>query len=339
MIELVGVGKQFGRRWAVQDLTCSVEQGEVLGFLGPNGAGKTTTMRMVTGYMPPTTGSVRVAGIDALDDPVRLKRRVGYLPETPPIYGEMTVRGFLHFVAEMRGVPRHRRRRHVDHVMEQVGVADVAGRLAGRLSRGYRQRVGLAAALVGDPPVLVLDEPTSGMDPQQIVEMRRLIKDLAGRHTVLLSSHILPEVASTCQRVLIINRGRLIAQDSPQKLSLRLRQGQRLRLEVRGEPARVEAALSEVPGVQDVHLASGDGEWARDRVRVELQLATDESGASGGGTDPREAIFFAMARHGLPILEMRSMDLSLEEVFMQLVTHENLAGPDAQAPGTAQPGR
>ncbi|MEW6046672.1 MAG: ABC transporter ATP-binding protein [Bacillota bacterium] len=318
MIELVGVGKQYGHRWAVQDLTCSVEQGEVLGFLGPNGAGKTTTMRIVTGYMPPTTGSVRVAGVDALEDPVRLKSRVGYLPETPPIYGEMTVRGYLYFVAEMRRVPAHRRKRHVGEVMERVGVADVAGRLAGRLSRGYKQRVGLAAALIGDPPVLVLDEPTAGMDPQQIIEMRRLIRSLAGRHTVLLSSHILPEVASTCQRVLIINKGRLVAQDSPQNLSARLGRGRQILLEVRGEREAVEAALAEVPEVKAANITPTDTHPGRLRAEIEL------NDGAAAAQDPREAIFFAMARHQIPILEMRGVDMTLEDVFLQLVTHENL---------------
>lgn len=339
MIELVRVGKQFGQRWAVQDLTCSVEQGEVLGFLGPNGAGKSTTMRIVTGYMPPTTGSVRVAGVDALEDPVRLKTRVGYLPELPPIYGEMSVRAHLLFVAEMRRVPRHRRRKHVDEVMEKVGVADVADRLAGRLSRGYKQRVGLAAALVGEPPVLVLDEPTTGMDPRQIIEMRRLIRSLAGRHTVLLSSHILPEVATTCQRVLIINKGRLVAQDTPENLSARLGRHRQIRLEVRGAREAVEAALAEVPGIEEARFsAPGDHP---DRVFVELDLKpaqeVDGSGADGRPEagqfpDVREAIFFAMAKRQLPILEMRSVDMSLEDVFLQLVTHENLEATPAEAP-------
>lgn len=255
MIELVGVGKAYGRRWAVQDLTFSARPGEVLGLLGPNGAGKTTTMRIVTGYLPPTTGSVRVAGVDALEDPVKLKSRVGYLPEIPPIYGEMTVRGYLGFVAEMRRVSRHRRRRHVDEVMERVGLTEVAHRVAGRLSRGYKQRLGLGAALVGYPPVLVLDEPTSGLDPQQILEVRRLIRSLAGQHTVLLSSHILPEVASTCERVLIINRGRLVAQDTPENLARRVRGGCQLQLEVRGPREAVEAALAEVPGVRSARFA------------------------------------------------------------------------------------
>ena len=341
MIELVRVGKQFGQRWAIQDLTCSVEQGEVLGFLGPNGAGKTTTMRIVTGYMPPTTGSVRVAGIDALEDPVRLKTRVGYLPETPPIYGEMTVRGYLHFVAEMRRVPRHRRRKHVDEVMERVGVADVADRLAGRLSRGYKQRVGLAAALIGEPPVLVLDEPTAGMDPRQIIEMRRLIRSLAGRHTVLLSSHILPEVATTCQRVLIINKGRLVAQDTPENLSARLGGHRQIRLEVRGSREAVEAALAEVPGLAQARFSVPGDHPDRVLVDLELKPSRPSDDSTDGRTDPmrsfdevREAIFFAMAEHRLPILEMRSVDLSLEDVFLQLVTHENLEAAGSEAPAS-----
>jgi len=321
VIQLVQVGKRFGQRWAVQDLTCSVEPGEVLGFLGPNGAGKSTTMRIVTGYMPPTTGSVRVAGVDALDDPVRLKSRVGYLPETPPIYGEMTVRGYLLFVAEMRRVPRHRRRRHVDEVMERTGIADVADRLAGRLSRGYKQRVGMAAALVGEPPVLVLDEPTAGMDPRQIIEMRQLIRSLAGRHTILLSSHILPEVASTCHRVLIINKGRLVAQDTPDNLSARLGGRRQLRLEVRGSRQALEAALAEVSGIAGIRWPSEPGHEGTTVAELDLDPVATDGQAAG---DVREAIFFALASRGLPILEMRSLDRSLEDVFLELVTHEDL---------------
>ncbi|NLG67969.1 MAG: ABC transporter ATP-binding protein [Firmicutes bacterium] len=327
MIQLVQVGKRFGQRWAVQDLTCSVEPGEVLGFLGPNGAGKSTTMRIVTGYMPPTTGSVRVAGVDALDDPVRLKSRGGYLPEIPPVYGEMTVRGYLLFVAEMRRVPRHRRRRHVDDIMGRTGVADVAHRLAGRLSRGYKQRVGLAAALVGEPPVLVLDEPTAGMDPRQIIEMRQLIRSLAGRHTVLLSSHILPEVASTCQRVLIINKGRLVAQDTPDNLSARLGGRRQLRLEVRGTRQALEAALAEVSGIAGIRWPGESGHEGTTVAELDLDPVGADGEAAG---DVREAIFFALARRGLPILEMRSLDRSLEDVFLELVTHEDLE-PDARA--------
>ena len=348
MIELVGVGKAYGRRWAVQDLTFSARPGEVLGLLGPNGAGKTTTMRIVTGYLPPTTGSVRVAGVDALEDPVKLKSRVGYLPEIPPIYGEMTVRGYLGFVAEMRRVSRHRRRRHVDEVMERVGLTEVAHRVAGRLSRGYKQRLGLGAALVGYPPVLVLDEPTSGLDPQQILEVRRLIRSLAGQHTVLLSSHVLPEVASTCERVLIINRGRLVAQDTPENLARRVRGGCQLQLEVRGPREAVEAALAEVPGVRSARFApreatagsrpgeprpeaeAGSRQPGADywKVWVDLELAGGEAnGGAPRGQDPREVLFFACARRGLPLLEMRTLDASLEEVFLQLVTEEPAAEP------------
>lgn len=368
MIELTGVGKLYGNRWAIRDLTFTAQPGEVLGFLGPNGAGKTTTMRIVTGYMPPTTGSVRVAGVDALEDPVRLKSRVGYLPEIPPVYGEMSVQGYLSFVAEMRRVPRHRRKAHVSEIMERVGVADVAGRLAGRLSRGYKQRLGLGAALVGYPPVLVLDEPTSGLDPQQIIEMRQLIRSLAGQHTILLSSHILPEVASTCGRVLILNRGRLVAQDTPENLSLRLRGGRRLRLEVRGLRGAIEDALAEVPAIRRVQFAAGgpgpagqegpgaappgpggedgvegerpqaegaqapapapyDGQPEGDSPAVWRVLVEVGADAGAGGPDPREAIFFSLARRNLPLLEMRALDVSLEEVFLQLVTEET---PQAQ---------
>ena len=215
MIEVQHLTKQYGRVTAVNDISFRVERGEILGFLGPNGAGKTTTMRILTGYMPATDGKAVVAGFDVFDQPIEAKRRTGYLPETPPLYPDMTVKEYLDFVAKVKGVPAAGRRERIQEVMERVRVADMAGRLCSKLSKGYRQRVGLAQAIIHNPDVLILDEPTAGLDPKQIIETRNLIKELAGDHTIILSTHILPEVSQTCERVVIINKGRVVAEDTP----------------------------------------------------------------------------------------------------------------------------
>lgn len=214
MIEVQGLTKYYGSVAAIEDVTFSVGKGEIVGFLGPNAAGKTTTMRILTGFSPPSAGSARIAGFDIHTDPIEVKRRVGYMPENVPIYGEMLVSGFLDYVAQVKGVRRSERRSEVARVMERVGLSHMSKRVVGHLSRGYRQRVGLAQALIGNPPVLILDEPTVGLDPRQIVEIRQMIKGLGSEHTVLLSTHILPEVSMICERVVIINQGRIVAQDS-----------------------------------------------------------------------------------------------------------------------------
>src|SRR6185503_13375320 len=219
VIEVQHLTKRYGRVTAVHDVSFRVERGEILGFLGPNGAGKTTTMRILTGYMPATEGKAIVAGFDVFDQPIEAKRRTGYLPETPPLYPDMTVIEYLGFVARIKGVPPGERRQRVQQVMERTRVADMANRLCAKLSKGYRQRVGLAQALIHNPDVLILDEPTAGLDPKQIIETRELIKDLAGDHTVILSTHILPEVSQTCERVVIINAGRVVAIDTPDNLT------------------------------------------------------------------------------------------------------------------------
>ena len=223
MIEVEHITKRYGRVTAVDDVSFKVEKGEILGFLGPNGAGKTTTMRILTGYMPPTDGKATVAGFDVFTHPVEAKRRTGYLPETPPLYPDMTVREYLDFVARIKGVPPAERKSRVDNVMQRTHVADMASRHCGKLSKGYRQRVGLAQAIIHNPEVLILDEPTAGLDPKQIIETRDLIRGLAGNHTIVLSTHILPEVSQTCQRVVIINKGRVVAVDTPENLTARLR--------------------------------------------------------------------------------------------------------------------
>src|SRR5436190_5195222 len=252
MIEVQHLTKRYGRVTAVDDLTFKVERGEILGFLGPNGAGKTTTMRILTGYMPATEGKAVVAGFDVFEQPLEAKRRTGYLPETPPLYPEMTVREYLTFVARIKGVPRPGRKARIDEMMEKTRIADMANRSCGKLSKGYRQRVGLAQALMHNPDVLILDEPTAGLDPKQIIETRQLIKGLAGDHTIILSTHILPEVSQTCQRVVIINRGKVVAVDTPDNLTARLRGSETMYVHVDAPGANVEATLATVPGVTRV---------------------------------------------------------------------------------------
>ena len=252
MIEVQHLTKQYGRVTAVNDISFRVERGEILGFLGPNGAGKTTTMRILTGYMPATEGKAVVAGFDVFDQPIEAKRRTGYLPETPPLYHDMTVKEYLDFVAKIKGVPAAGRRERIRQVMERVQVADMAGRLCSKLSKGYRQRVGLAQAILHNPDVLILDEPTAGLDPKQIIETRNLIKALAGDHTIILSTHILPEVSQTCDRVVIINKGRVVAEDTPHNLTARLQGSETLYIQVDANGADASGALQRVPGVTRV---------------------------------------------------------------------------------------
>ena len=231
MIEVTGLSKRYRERVAVEDLTFTVPEGEILGFLGPNGAGKSTTMKILTGYLPATSGTVKVAGFDVFEEPYEVKRRIGYLPETPPLYPEMTVRGYLKFVASIKGVRRGQMATELERVAHATGVADVMDRLIQNLSKGYRQRVGVAQALLADPPVLILDEPTEGLDPSQRAEVRQLIKGLSGKHTVILSTHLLSEVTMTCERVLILNQGRMVAFDEIKNLAHALGQGDQTSLE------------------------------------------------------------------------------------------------------------
>src|SRR5205809_1422008 len=255
MIEVQHLTKRYGPFTAVDDVSFKVERGEILGFLGPNGAGKTTTMRVLTGYMPPTDGKAMVAGYDVSQQPIEAKRRTGYLPETPPLYPEMTVSEYLTFCARIKGVPRADRKTRVATAMERTWVADMADRHCGKLSKGYKQRVGLAQALIHEPEVLVLDEPTAGLDPKQIIETRQLIRALAGNHTIVLSTHILPEVAQTCQKVVIINKGRVVAVDTPDNLTARLKGAATMYVQVDAPAADAGAALAAVRGVTRVTSA------------------------------------------------------------------------------------
>jgi ABC-2 type transport system ATP-binding protein len=320
VIEVQNLTKRYGRVTAVNDVSFRVERGEILGFLGPNGAGKTTTMRILTGYMPATEGKAIVAGFDVFDQPIEAKRRTGYLPETPPLYPDMSVFEYLDFVAKIKGVPSGDRRTRVDYVMGRTRITDMAARLCGKLSKGYKQRVGLASALIHNPDVLILDEPTAGLDPKQIIETRELIRELAGNHTIILSTHILPEVAQTCQRVVIINKGRVVAVDTPDNLTARLRGSETMYLQVDASGADAAAALTGVPGV--TRVVESD---RRDGV-VGYEVDSES------GRDVRRDLARAVIGSGWGLLEMRPMRMSLEDVFLSLTTDEAAAIEAEQAP-------
>ena len=327
MIEVQHLTKRYGPVTAVDDVSFSVARGEILGFLGPNGAGKTTTMRVLTGYMPPTEGRCVVAGYDMLEQPIQAKRRTGYLPETPPLYPDMTVADYLTFCARIKGVARADRAARVRAVMERTRVADMARRHCGKLSKGYRQRVGLAQALLHNPEVLILDEPTAGLDPKQIIETRQLITELAGDHTVILSTHILPEVSQTCNRIVIINKGRVVAVDSPDNLTARLRGSETMHLQVDTMGADAGPALSAVPGV--THVSASEGRGSATALEV----------ASESGRDVRRQLAATVVAQGWGLLEMRPLRMSLEEIFLQVTTEEPAvaAGTDATEPDTTEP--
>jgi ABC-2 type transport system ATP-binding protein len=309
VIDVQHLTKRYGRVTAVDDISFRVERGEILGFLGPNGAGKTTTMRVLTGYMPATKGRTLVAGFDVFEQPIEAKRRTGYLPETPPLYLDMTVREYLTFVARIKRVPAPERTRRVGAVMDRTRTTEVADRHCGKLSKGFRQRVGLAQALIHNPDVLILDEPTAGLDPKQIIETRELIKGLAGDHTIILSTHILPEVSQTCQRVVIINKGRVVAIDTPDNLTSRLRGSETMYVQVDGGPG-VEAALGDVPGV--TRVAAADHQGGITGYEVD----------SARGHDVRRELARAVITRGWGLLELRPVRMSLEDIFLSLTTEE-----------------
>ena len=310
MIEVQHLSKRYGRVTAVDDVSFRVERGEILGFLGPNGAGKTTTMRILTGYMPASEGKAIVAGFDVFDQPIEAKRRTGYLPETPPLYPDMRVRDYLTFVAKIKGVAAADRRLRVKRIMDRTHVAEMANRLCSKLSKGYRQRVGLAQALIHEPDVLILDEPTAGLDPKQIIETRQLIKELAGDHTIVLSTHILPEVSQTCQRVVIINRGRVVAVDTPDNLTSRLRGSETMYVQVDAAGADIVPSLGRVAGV--TRVAEAD---RRDGL-VGYEVESEK------GRDIRRDLAKTVVGSGWGLTELRPMRMSLEEIFLSLTTDE-----------------
>jgi ABC-2 type transport system ATP-binding protein len=313
LIEVQHLTKRYGPVTAVNDVSFTVERGEILGFLGPNGAGKTTTMRVLTGYMPPSEGKAIVAGYDVFEQPIEAKRRTGYLPETPPLYPDMTVREYLTFVARIKGVPRKESKARIGEMMQKTRIDDVADRHCGKLSKGYRQRVGLAQALLHNPDVLILDEPTAGLDPKQIIETRQLIKGLAGDHTIILSTHILPEVSQTCQRVVIINKGKVVAVDTPDNLTSRLRGSETMYLQVDAQGADAAAVLQRVAGVTRVAVA----DTKQQMVGFEIDSET--------GHDVRRELAAAVVGRGWGLLELRPMRMSLEEIFLHLTTEDTTA--------------
>jgi ABC-2 type transport system ATP-binding protein len=311
MIDVQNITKRYGDRTAIEHVTFSVNKGEVLAFLGPNGAGKTTTMRILTCFMPATEGTATVAGFDCFEHPMEVKRRIGYLPETPPVYQELTVSEYLTFVGRLKGMKGSALRQRLPLVVEQVALGDVRDRLIGNLSRGYRQRVGLAQALLHDPPVLILDEPTVGLDPKQIIEIRELIKSLAGSHTVILSTHILPEATAVCQRVVIINEGRIVAVDTPEHLSARLRRSEKVSLTVKAPPPNFADRLRGMPGVVSVFEPPGAGAYL-----VESAL----------GRDIRDDLAQLVVTGGWGLLELKTISMTLEDVFLRLTRHEEGLG-------------
>jgi len=313
VIEVQHLTKRYGRVTAVDDISFRVERGEILGFLGPNGAGKTTTMRILTGYMPATDGKAIVAGFDVFDQPIEAKRRTGYLPETPPLYPDMSVQEYLEFVAKIKGVPSNERASRIKQVMQRTRIDDMASRQCAKLSKGYRQRVGLAQAILHNPDVLILDEPTAGLDPKQIIETRQLIKELAGDHTIILSTHILPEVSQTCQRVVNINKGRVVAVDTPDNLTARLRGSETLYVQVDAGGADAAGVLGHIPGVTRVV----ESERRNGMVGYEVDSET--------GRDVRRDLARSVVSNGWGLLELRPMRMSLEEIFLSLTTDETAA--------------
>ena len=311
MIQVSGLTHYYGPFPAIQDVTFNVRKGEILGFLGPNGAGKTTTMRILTGYMPPTRGSVILDGFDLVENSLEARRRIGYLPETVPLYADMTVTSYLKYMGTLRGMPPRRIKSRIDDVVGLCRLEDYRKTIIGKLSKGFRQRVGIAQAIMHEPEVLVLDEPTIGIDPIQVVETRRLIQDLGKSQTVVLSSHILPEVSMICERVLIINEGRIVAEDTPKNLAEGLQGVERLEIEIGGPVAEVLPALRNVRGVSRV--------VHRSLPQKELYTVHVES-----GKDLRDEISRAVISSGWSLLSMQSVGMSLEEIFLKLTTQEDI---------------
>jgi len=311
LIEVQDLTKAYGPVTAVDHVSFTVNKGEILGFLGPNGAGKTTTMRILTGFMPATSGTARVAGFDVFQNSLDVRRHIGYLPEAPPLYPDMSVESYLDFVLRIKNVPAEKRGTRITDALEKTNLADKRTELIKRLSRGYKQRVGLAQALVHDPDVIILDEPTVGLDPKQIIEVRHLIKGLAGSHTIILSTHILPEVSMTCDRVVIINKGKIAAVDTPQNLTAQLRGGLKIRIDAQAPADALRDALQKIPGASRVQVsaASADG-----RVSATVETAT--------GQDIRSQIAAKIVQSGWGLYELRGVSASLEDIFLQLTTDE-----------------
>ena len=311
MIEIQNLTKRFGHIKAVENISFTVNKGEILGFLGPNGAGKTTTMRVLTGYFPPTRGKVSVAGYDITETPMSVKKRIGYLPENVSLYTDMRVRDYLKFVGQVKKIKKRALKGNVANVIEHCGLESVQNRIIGKLSKGYRQRVGLAQALLHDPEVLILDEPTVGLDPKQIVDIRKLIKDLGGERTVILSTHILPEVQMICERVIIINEGKIAAIDTPDNLNRQLSKQMTLSMEIEGDPQKVVAVLEKIDGVIDVK------QQTKKKGKIKTYIITTKL-----EKDVREELSRAVFENQLGLYELKTIEMTLEDIFLKLVTQE-----------------
>ena len=311
MIDVKGLTRYYGEKRAISDVTFHVNKGEVLGLLGPNAAGKTTTMRILTCYMPPTSGTATVGGYDILEQSLEIRKIIGYLPENPPLYTDMVVTDYLKFVSQLKGVEKDRITKEVDSVIEKTNIGDVRNRIIGKLSKGYKQRVGLAQALLNNPQIVILDEPTVGLDPKQIIEIRQLIRGLSGEHTVILSSHILPEIEQTCERVVIINEGQVVAEDTVQNLTNRMRGVQRIILQVEGSEDSIKSALQPLADIQNMEFSTQE-----DQIR-EIIIESPK--------DIRKDLAKAIVGNGLGLLELSMERFTLEEIFLHLTTKEEVA--------------
>ena len=314
MIEVNNLVKRYGDHTAVDHLSFKIEKGKIYGFLGPNGAGKSTTMNMITGYIASTEGTVRIDGHDILEEPEAAKKCIGYLPEQPPLYFDMTVLEYMKFVADLKKIPKDKKATMIEEVMDMVKISDMRNRLIKNLSKGYRQRVGLAEAIMGYPEVIILDEPTVGLDPKQIIEIRTLIKDLKKKHTVILSSHILSEVSAVCDYVLIISHGKLVASDTPENLGKLAEGSNTLEMLIKGEKSQIKQALESIEGVNSVTIEKDEKQnlWS-------AKVSTEEN------NDIREKVFYKMSDINSPIYEMKSKKVSLEEIFLELTASEKPA--------------
>jgi len=312
VIEVENLTKKYGSHVAVDNLSFRVERGMIYGFLGPNGAGKSTTMNMMTGYIAATSGTVKINGYDILKNPEQAKKSIGYLPELPPVYPDMTVYEYLRFVAELKKVKKNERQVQIEDVMKQTQIEDVKGRLIKNLSKGYKQRVGLAQAIIGYPEVIILDEPTVGLDPKQIIEIRELIRELAKKHTIILSSHILSEVSAVCDHIMIISKGKLVASDTPEGLMTLLKGGRQMKLSVLGEQSKVEELLRSMESVKDFSMQPPRAEGM-----VSVNIRTEDT------EDIRVELFHRLAAADMPIMELSLSEKSLEDVFLELTGEED----------------
>lgn len=324
MIEINNLVKKYGDHTAVDHLSLVVEPGKIYGFLGPNGAGKSTTMNMITGYLGATSGEIKINGHDILKEPEEAKKCIGYLPELPPLYMDMTVKEYLDFVADLKQLEKSLRKRYVEEAMETTGTTEVAGRMIRNLSKGYRQRVGFAQAILGYPEIIILDEPTVGLDPKQIIEIRDLIKSLSKKHTVILSSHILSEVSAVCDYVMIISHGHLVASDTPENLAKLMEGENTLELTIKGSRTEVEGMLNAIPEIAEKNFTSNENGLVQVNVKTE------------GNEDIREKIFYACAENQCPILRMENTHVSLEDIFLELTSQDNAAANNTGASSDAE---